>query len=82
MMKLRIKLDVWSTGIDEELRVRNCKLLLDAYLRLLPGRVWLYLKKWRSTVLGDPDYHVLTADHIHEHEKYMHGPEDVIAKGT
>lgn len=78
MMKLRIKIDAWSWGIDEGLRERNRELLMNAYLRLPPGRVWLYLKHWRSTQMHDPDSPVLAADHIHEH---WDGPEDVIAKG-
>lgn len=81
MMKLRIKIDVWSTKIDEGLRQRNVKLLIDAYLRLPPGRVWQYLKRWRSTMLSAPDDPVPTAGNNHQQEIYGDGPEDVIAKG-
>ncbi|KAK3379138.1 hypothetical protein B0T24DRAFT_716765 [Lasiosphaeria ovina] len=37
--------EVWKErGVDETIRQRNRALLLDAYLRLPPHRVWLYVK--------------------------------------
>jgi hypothetical protein len=40
MWKLRVKIDVWSKGVDDTLRQRNRELLMGAYLWLLPCRVW------------------------------------------
>ncbi|KAK3312516.1 hypothetical protein B0H66DRAFT_485832 [Apodospora peruviana] len=42
MWQLRVKLDAWSQGVHEAIRVRNRELLTAAYLRLPPHRVWLY----------------------------------------
>jgi hypothetical protein len=45
MWTLRVKIDSWSQGkVDEALRQRNRELLIDAYLRLPPSRVWLFVK--------------------------------------
>lgn len=52
MWKLRVKIDVWSKGLDESLRQRNRELLIEAYLRLPLHRVWLFLKHIRFAVLG------------------------------
>jgi hypothetical protein len=45
MWTLRVKIDSWSQGkVDEAIRQRNRELLIDAYLRLPPSRVWLFVK--------------------------------------
>ncbi|KAI5455794.1 hypothetical protein BGZ63DRAFT_397949 [Mariannaea sp. PMI_226] len=80
MIKLRIKIDVWSYGIDESLRQRNRDLLMDAYLRLPSSRVWLYLKYWRSTLLRNPDNPIPATETIDQEDSHFEGPEDVIAK--
>ncbi|KAK0757604.1 hypothetical protein N5P37_009618, partial [Trichoderma harzianum] len=54
MMRLRIKIDVWSKGLDETLRERNRNLLMDAYTRLPSHRFWLYTKHWRDTIVRRP----------------------------
>lgn len=80
MMKLRIKIDVWSRGLDEALRERNRNLLMDAYTRLPSHRFWLYTKHWRDTILrgpGDPR----AQEHAQPQDAYDDGPEDVIARG-
>lgn len=79
MMKLRIKIDVWSRGLDEALRERNRNLLMDAYTRLPSHRFWLYTKHWRDTILrgpGDPR----AQEHAQPQDAYDDGPEDVIAR--
>jgi len=42
MWILRVKIDVWSQGVDEAIREKNRNLLNEAYLQLPPYRVWLY----------------------------------------
>ncbi|KAL7961058.1 hypothetical protein V8C34DRAFT_320308 [Trichoderma compactum] len=80
MMKLRIKIDVWSRGLDEALRERNRNLLMDAYTRLPSHRFWLYTKHWRDTILRGPGRR-----HMKEHAQPQNvndkGPEDAIARG-
>jgi hypothetical protein len=72
MGALRIKIDVWSQGVDEHIRGRNRQLLVAEYLRLPPRRVWLWIKGQRLTILGAPD----------DAGTKEISPEDVIAKGT
>lgn len=43
MWMLRVKIDVWSQGLDESLRNRNRLLLIEIYLRLPPRRVWFFI---------------------------------------
>ncbi|KAK7408402.1 hypothetical protein QQX98_009442 [Neonectria punicea] len=47
MWNLRVKIDAWSQGVDESVRQRNRQLLIEAYLRLPPRRVWLFVKQLR-----------------------------------
>lgn len=81
MWKLRVKIDVWSKGVDETLRQRNRKLLIEAYLQLPPCRVWLFSKHIRlaferkATELEDK------SEPYDETELCVHGPEDTIAEG-
>ncbi|ESA43027.1 hypothetical protein GE21DRAFT_6437 [Neurospora crassa] len=51
MKTLRIKIDSWSLGIDEEIRQRNRELLVNAYLRLPSHRLWLFIQSWRDMVV-------------------------------
>ncbi|UKZ76002.1 hypothetical protein TrVFT333_003698 [Trichoderma virens FT-333] len=79
MMKLRIKIDVWSHGIDESLRERNRTLLMDAYTRLPPHRFWIYTKHWRYTILcgpGGPS----NEEQIQSQDFSDDGPENAIAR--
>ena len=74
MIKLRIKMDVWSQGISENLRQKNRLRLLDIY-RLFPRRrLWLYLKRWRLMELGE---HQGPYD-----DSLIDGPEDIVARGA
>lgn len=79
-MRLRIKIDVWSKGLDEALRERNRNLLMDAYTRLPPHRFWLYTKHWRDTISRDPG-----GPRIWERAQPQNvdddGPENTIARG-
>ena len=75
MWMLRVKIDVWSKGIDESIRVRNRKLLIDAYLRLPSRRVWLFVKYARFTMLFFDEY----KDDMDK--THVLGPEDTVARG-
>lgn len=50
MLKLRIKIDAWSQGVDEDIRRRNRTLLVEEYMNLPCRRFWLYLRRCRLMV--------------------------------
>ena len=85
MWVLRVKIDSWSQGVDEDIRQRNRDLLTEAYLRCPPRRVWLYMKivKYFHLVVGDskstsPD--IKTKRQLGQ-EKDADEIEDIIARG-
>lgn len=72
MWILRVKIDSWSKGkVDEAVRQRNRDLLLDAYLRLPPCRVWVFVRFSRFAMLRD-----------RPEDTTWVMPEDAIARGT
>lgn len=80
MVKMRIKIDVWSKGLDEEVREEIRDNLRDLFCQLPSRRVWYYLKhirhmqiKGKQALRGIKSQ--LDADHL------MEGPEDVIVNG-
>ncbi len=81
MWKLRVKIDVWSQGLDESLRQSNRELLIEAYLQLPPRRVWLFVKHIRFAFLrqmAGPEGENELYDLL---DSFVQGPEDVIAQG-
>ena len=52
MWKLRVKIDVWSKGVNESLRQHIGELLTETYLRFSPCRMWIFLKHIRVAFLG------------------------------
>lgn len=81
MRVLRIKIDMWSQGLDESLRDRNRLLLIDAYVRLPACRVWVYLKGLRYEMLYHPYTYQAVWERILQKQANDDGPEDIIAKG-
>ncbi|KUJ19709.1 uncharacterized protein LY89DRAFT_611477 [Mollisia scopiformis] len=78
MWILRVKIDVWSQGLDESLRQRNRLLLTESYCRLPSSRVWFYVKHIRAAVSGqlkELETNVDLGDGLQ-------GPEDTIAKAA
>lgn len=79
MVNMRIKIDVWSQGLEESKRQDIRDKLRDLFCQLPARRLWYYLKQLRGMSLrapGDiPDIH-------DELGGYMEGPEDVIVKGN
>jgi hypothetical protein len=81
MLRLRIKIDTWTKGLDEGFREKVRVDLLHLYWELPPQRLWIFLKRWRfmingGTILG------LRSD-VHDYalpEELIPGPEDVVAK--
>jgi hypothetical protein len=76
MWTLRVKIDSWSQGkVDEDIRQRNRELLIDAYLRLPPGRVWLFVKLSRVEMLN-------SKLELESNEEGAAMAENAIARGT
>lgn len=81
MWTLRVKIDSWSQGLDENLRARNRRLLIDAYLRLPPRRVFLFANRMRSEFLSR--FQLEESGHMaQDSNPPQDNPENVIAKGA
>ncbi|KAK4152137.1 hypothetical protein C8A00DRAFT_44735 [Chaetomidium leptoderma] len=75
MWRLRTAIDAWSKGkVDESIRQRNRELLLDAYFRLPPRRVWLFVKYARYGILS------LSTGLKMEDMLASPGPEDAVVR--
>lgn len=79
MVKMRVKFDVWSQGLDEGFRDKIRNNLRDLFCQLPVRRVWLYLKYIRGMILGDfgPWDGVMQESNV-----MFDGPEDTIARGS
>lgn len=73
MRRLRIKIDVWSQGMNEDLRRANRVYLLGLYRQFPRRRLWIYLKQWRQMELSQ--------NHGVDGDAFIDGPEDIVAKG-
>ena len=81
MLKLRIKIDTRTEGLNEALREEARVDLIHLYWDLPPQCLWIYLKRQRymengGTILG------LRSD-VHDYTlpaELLPGPEDVIAR--
>ncbi|KAI8630451.1 hypothetical protein F5Y19DRAFT_474233 [Xylariaceae sp. FL1651] len=51
MLKLRVKIDVWSKGIPEHIRAQARDWLIGAYLRCPSRRILFFVKSVRSMIL-------------------------------
>ncbi|OBT57412.1 hypothetical protein VE04_02573 [Pseudogymnoascus sp. 24MN13] len=71
MMNMRIKFDVWSTGLNEHIRNNIRENLRHIFSQLPARRVWYYLKHLRNIALRDRSI---------EGSVICEGPDDVIAK--
>ncbi|KAG6032684.1 hypothetical protein E4U19_007258 [Claviceps sp. Clav32 group G5] len=78
MLKLRIKIDVWSRGVDEKLRHSNREYLVQQYLMLPRRRFWLYLKRRRLS--EDMEHHKEGQRPVDLHTSVLDAPEDVVAR--
>ncbi|KAK7974548.1 hypothetical protein PG989_016396 [Apiospora arundinis] len=82
MLELRIKLDSWSNGVDEHIRQRNRELLVAAYLRCPPRRIFFYVKAVRTMALMHLE--ACVKNNIDENllGPALNGVEDVIANAS
>jgi len=83
MLNMRIKIDVFTKGLDEDFREGVRENLRELFCQLPPQRVWQYLKSIRSMLLRDraigPKDKIATEL---EETLIMDGPEDSIAMGS
>jgi hypothetical protein len=80
MLNMRIKIDVWSQGLDESFRAVIRERLRDLYCQLPARRVWFYLKLVRTMLLRGNGAHGMVGPQPGP-EDIMDGPEDVIING-
>ena len=80
MLNMRIKIDVWSQGLDESFRAGIRENLRDLYCQLPARRVWYYLKLVRTMLLGGNGAHGMVEPQP-DPEDIIDGPEDVIING-
>ena len=73
MLNMRIKFDVWSTGLNERLRNDIRENIQRIFSQLPVRRVWYYLKQVRNMALLDRSV---------EGSVIFDGPEDIIAGGN
>ncbi|KFY32187.1 hypothetical protein V493_00439 [Pseudogymnoascus sp. VKM F-4281 (FW-2241)] len=71
MLNMRIKFDIWSTGLDERLRNDIRENFQHIFSQLPVRRVWYYLKHVRIMALQGLSI---------EGGEIMDGPEDIIAR--
>jgi hypothetical protein len=80
MLKMRIKIDVWSQGLAESKRVEIREHLQDLFCQLPARRVWLYLKRIRFMHVME-NRSIGMIDSQLDSDGVMDGPEDIIANG-
>jgi hypothetical protein len=80
MLNLRIKVDVWSQGLEESARQKIRDNVRELYSEFPPQRVYYYVKRIRHMELSR--YFSSRGPRVLQGEDYLFdGPEDVIAKG-
>lgn len=80
MLNLRIKIDVWTRGLDEKFREKVRENLRVLFCQFPAQRVWFYLKRIRHMLLKGTgaDGTIGSGPDI---DQLMDGPEDVIVNG-
>lgn len=84
MWNFRIKVDVWSQGLDESIRQFARRSVRELFLSLAPRRLWCYLKTMRSARTGLVSTSELPVDVGRDpniQDSFAHGPEDIMATG-
>lgn len=76
MVNMRIKIDVWTRGLDESFREKVRENLRELFCQLPARRMWYYLKRIRYMLLRDR-----TSGSQLDSDGLMDGPEDIIVNG-
>ena len=77
MLNMRIKIDVWTRGLDKNFRENVRENLRDLFCQLPPRRVWYYMKRIRYMLLKG----IATVGSQLDPDHLLDGPEDVIVNG-
>ena len=80
MLNMRIKVDVWSKGIDESIRIEIREHVQELFCQLPARRVWFYLKDIRHMLLKRNEPEERAGSQL-DMDDLMEGPEDIIANG-
>lgn len=80
MVKLRIKIGVWSQGLDESKREKIHENLRDVFCQVPARHLWYYLKQLQIMQLTETPRRL--SDVADENPELMNGPEDDIVKGN
>lgn len=81
MLNMRIKVDVWSRGVDELVRERIRKHVQELFCELPPRRVFFYLKSIRHMILEGVERAETIGSKKPDTEAPETEPEDAIANG-
>jgi hypothetical protein len=83
MLNMRIKIDVFTQGLEEDFRRGVRENVLELFCQLPPRRVWFYIKHIRIMLLQDRTIGPkdLASTEL-ESSLVMDGPEDAIARGS
>jgi hypothetical protein len=80
MLNMRIKIDVWSQGLDESIREEIREHLRDLFCQLPARRVWYYLKRIRHMRMKGNKSDGTVGSQL-DSDNLLDGPEDVIVNG-
>lgn len=85
MLKLRIKIDTWTKGLNEAFREKVRKDLAEFYCQLPAHRLWIYLKRMRFMFkYGTKEGTIIDMRNeildLGLERELLHGPEDEIAE--
>lgn len=81
MLNMRIKVDVWSQGVDERVRERIREHVQELFCELPPRRLLLYLQSIRNMLWKGVEGAKTTGSKKADAEPPVIGPEDAIANG-
>jgi hypothetical protein len=82
MLNMRIKIDVFTKGLDESFREGVRDDLCELFCQLPPRRVWFYLKQVRNMLLRGRNAVLEDELEMDEAGVHMDGPEDPITRGS
>lgn len=81
MVNMRIKIDIWSQGLEESKREDIRRNLEDIFCQLPTRRLWYYAKHLRLRTMSLRRPGVFQGSNDDDTlDEYMDGPEDVIVK--
>ena len=77
---MRIKVDVWSQGLSDDIREDIRQKVAQLFCGLPPRRVWLYMKRIRC-MLMNPAQRPWDVKDVFDNPVCWDGAEDAVAQG-